>query len=164
MTCYICHNCPVVFEIGYYGYWDTVGGCVKYVCKYCGTMHKIEHESGKPDLLSAVDGPIRELKYSTVTNPDKSTFEDPYIPVTEDSWKLIGPLPTGEEFLGDLFILPHRAKAVELSRIHCAYCRREGGLVTNEWPLDRDGNWPIFGDNCPVCHSTIDSVYHDTIN
>ena len=58
MTGYVCKRCPIAFEIGYYGYWDASGCCSQYVCCACGTMHRIEHVYGKPDVLFALPGPI----------------------------------------------------------------------------------------------------------
>jgi hypothetical protein len=164
LTGYVCDRGPLAFEVGYYGYWDLSGGCVKYVCCHCGTMHKIEHLQRQPDTLYAAPGPVRAMVEEPLDTGDGQTHTTPRLPITDDSWRLVGPLPTAEEFLQGLFILPRRAQAVALDRVACGHCGRVGGLVSREWPLSAAGEWPAFGENCPVCTGPLRWVYVDTIN
>lgn len=164
MTGYVCEHCPLAFEVGYYVYWDLSGGCVKYVCRYCGTMHKIEHKERLPDMLYALDGPIRAMVEVPLHTCVGESVLVTQLPITEDSWRLVGPLPTAETYLRGFFVVPHRAQAVRLDRLACVHCGRIGGLVSREWPLDADAKWPSFGDQCPVCQSPLRWVYIDTIN
>jgi hypothetical protein len=164
MTGYARDRCPLAFEIGYYGYWDLSGGCVKYICRHCGTMHKIEHLQRQSDMLYAVDGPVRSMVEVPVESADGETHKLLRLPITHESWRLVGPLPTAAEFLQGLFILPRRAQAVMLDRIPCAHCQRVGGLVSREWPLSAAGTWPAFGESCPVCRGPLRWVYVETIN
>jgi hypothetical protein len=73
MNGYVCNNCPLAFEVGYYGYWELSGGCVRYVCRHCGTMHQIEHLQNQPDMLFAVAGPIRSMVEDTFVSYDGET-------------------------------------------------------------------------------------------
>jgi len=164
MTGYVCDRCPLAFEVGYYGYWDLSGGCVKYVCCHCGTMHKIEHLQQQPDMLYAALGPIRAMTEVPFEMPDGKTHASLHLPLAEDSWRLVGPLPTAEEYMQGLFILPDRAQAVSRERVGCGYCGLAGGLLSNEWPSGDYGEHPAFGDNCPVCQGLVHVVYVDTIN
>ena len=164
MTGYVCDRCPLAFEVGYYAYWDLSGGCVKYVCRHCGTMHKIEHLQRQPDRLYAAPGPIRAMVEELVDAGGGKTDAVLRLPLKDDEWRLLGPLPTAEEFLQGLFILPLRAQAVALERIACGHCKRVGGLVSREWPLTAAGEWPAFGESCPVCTGSLRWVYVDTIN
>lgn len=164
MNCYACDRCPLAFEVGYYGYWDLSGGCVKYVCRHCGTMHKIEHVQRQPDMLYAADGPIRALVEERLEMGDGQTHTSLRLPIRDSSWKLIGPLPTAEEFLQGMFILPRRAQAVALERVACDYCKQVGGLVSHEWPLSASGEWPAFGESCPLCMGLLRCVYVEIIN
>ena len=163
MTGYVCEHCPLAFEVGWYGYWDLSGGSVIYVCRYCGTMHKIEHKERKPDMLYSLDGPIRTMVEVPLQTYDGKTIFSTQLPITEDSWRLVGPLPTAETLLRG-FRLIRRAQAVRADQIACDQCGGVGGLVSNEWPLDADGKWPPFGDHCPVCQSPLQWVYVATIN
>jgi hypothetical protein len=164
MTGYVCKRCPLAFEVGYYGYWDLSGGCVKYICRHCGTMHKIEHRQRQPDMLFALAGPIRSMVDVPFETHDGKTYSSLRLPLTEDSWQAVGPLPTADQYLRGLFILPDRAQAVALDHVACAHCGRAGGLLSNEWPLGADGSWPSFGENCPVCKGDLQSVYVACIN
>jgi hypothetical protein len=164
VTGYVCESCPLAFEVGYYGYWDLSGGCVKYVCRHCGTMHKIEHLQGQSDLLYAAEGPIRAMVEIPLDTGNDQSHTSLHLPIKDDSWRLVGPLPTAEEFLEGRFILPQRAQAVELGQVACAHCKSVGGLLSREWPLSAAGNWPAFGDCCPVCQGHLRWVYVDTIN
>lgn len=152
MTGYVCDRCPLAFEVGCYGYWDLSGGCAKYVCRHCGTMHKIEHLQRRPDSLHAVDGPIRAMVETPLEAYDGQTHTSLHLPITEESWRLVGLVPTGEECQPGQLILPNCPQAV-LDRVACAYCNRVGGLVS-----------PAIGDNCPVCAGPLQWVYFDTIN
>ena len=156
MNAYICENCPLAFEVGWYGYWDLPGGCVTYVCSHCGTMHKIEHLEQQPDMLYAVDGPTREM----VEEP-LNTCDGLRLPIS--AWRLVGPLPTAAVFLKGWFILLTRAQAVALDQVTCAHCERVGGLVSLEWPLTPAGE-PVLRENCPVCMGTLRFMYLDIIN
>jgi len=160
----VCERCPLAFEVGYYGYWDLSGGCVKYICRHCGTMHKIEHLQCQEDILFALDGPIRAMVEEPWVTPDGETQSESHLPVTEDSWRMIGTLPTAIEFLQGWFILPVRAQAVALDRVTCAHCGCVGGLLSREWPLKADGTKPELEDNCPVCGEHLKWLYLHTIN
>ena len=164
MTGYVCERCPLAFEVGYYGYWERPGGCVKYVCRHCGTMHKVEHLPGRPDMLFSLPGPIRSMVEVPFETPDGGTGSDSHLPVTDGMWQPVGPLPTAGEHLRGRFVLPDRARAVGLDRVACAHCGCAGGLVSREWPLAPDGSWPSFGESCPVCKGDLQWVYVDTIN
>jgi hypothetical protein len=164
MTGYVCDSCPLAFEVGWYGYWDLSGGCIKYVCRHCGTMHKIEHLQRQPDMVFAAPGPIRAMVEELLYLPDGQTHTTLYLPLAEDSWRLVGPLPTADEYLQGLFILPDRAQAVALGRVACGYCGQVGGLLSSVWPRGENGLCPAFGDNCPVCRGPVYEVYVDTIN
>ena len=164
MTGYVCDRCPLAFEVGYYGYWDLSGGCVKYVCRNCGTMHKIEHRQHQPDMLFVAEGPIRTMAEEQIELPDGRTDTSLWLPITDESWRLVGALQTADKNLQGRFILPDRAQAVALDRLACGHCGEAGGLMSREWPLDSNGNWPAFGDNCPVCDGPLQWVYADTIN
>ncbi len=164
MTGYVCQRCPLAFEVGYYGYWDLSGGCVKYVCRLCGTMHKIEHLQRKPDMLFALSGPIRRMVDVSFETPNGETHSSQHLPVIDESWLFVGTLPTAAKYLEGMFILPIRAQAVTLEHLACAHCGGIGGLVSNAWPLAADGSSPMFGESCPVCKEELQWVYVDTIN
>jgi hypothetical protein len=164
MVGYVCERCPLAFEVGDHHYEDLSGGCVKYVCRHCGTMHKIEHLQRQPDMLFALPGPIRSMVGVPFETHDGGTDSSPHLPVTEEMWQPVGQLPTADEYLQGLFILPDRAQAVALDRVACASCGCVGGLVSQGWPLASDGSCPSFGESCPVCKGDLRWVYVDTIN
>jgi hypothetical protein len=164
VTGYVCDRCPLAFEVGYYGYWDLSGGSVTYVCRHCGTMHKIEHLERQLHQLYTAPGPIRAMVEVVLDTGDGRVHTSPGLPLTDDSWQLVGPLPTAQKFLQGWFILPERAQAVALERVPCAHCQGLGGLVSHEWPLSAAGTWPCFGESCPVCAGPLRLVYVDTIN
>ncbi len=164
MTGYVCDRCPLAFEVGYYGYWDLSGGCVQYVCRRCGTMHKVEHLQNQPDMLFALDAPIRGMVDLPFQSSDGTEQSHPHLPVADDSWRAVGPLPTAVEYMRGMFVLPDRAMAAALGTVACHYCGTVGGLVSYRWPLSPEGTWPSFGDRCPVCRGDLRESYVDTIN
>jgi hypothetical protein len=127
-------------------------------------MYKIEHRKQQPDILFALPGPIRAMEEVSFETHLGETVSMPQLPVTEDMWHSVGPLPTADEYLNGSFILPHRAQAVALDRVACANCGCVGGLVSQRWPAAEDDSWPSFGENCPVCNGALRWVYDDTIN
>jgi hypothetical protein len=161
---YVCDRCPLAFEVGWYGYWDLSGGCVKYICRHCGTMHKIEHLQLQPDMLYKAPGPVRAMVEVPFESVGGETHTMTRLPITDESWCLVGPLPTAAEYLKGMFILPDRAQAIALDCLACAHCGVVGGLVSSEWPLSAAGTWPAFGECCPVCVGPLQWVYVDTIN
>ncbi len=159
MTGYACDRCPLAFEVGYVAYWDLSGGCVNYVCRHCGTMHKIEHLRCQPDMLYSAMGPVLAMIEEPLDTGNGKWPTAPRLPISDDSWRLIGPLPTAEEYLQGFFVIPRRGQAVVLEEIACGYCGRIGGLVSHEWPLNANGRWPWFEENCPVCSGLLRFVY-----
>jgi hypothetical protein len=163
MTCYTCKRCPLAFQVGYYGYWDLTGCCSQYVCCACGTMHKIEHLNGKPDVLFALAGPIPALVDVIIKDCAGKAHTMRQLPIGPDSWRRIGELPTFPE-LKEQRIFPKRVSGLQLDRLSCSFCGVVGQLVSHEWPRDSKGNWPQFGDGCPMCGEKLDLEYVDTIN
>lgn len=163
MTGYTCKRCPLAFEIGYYVYWDLSGGCSQYVCCECGTMHRIDHRDGQPDVLFALAGPISVMIDVVHEDYAGNKFSSPALPISEDSWKRIGDLPTSEDLQCEP-VIPKRIVGVQLDRLPCSFCEKLGQLVSHEWPTDAQGNWPAFGDGCPKCGEKLELVYVSTIN
>jgi hypothetical protein len=163
MTCYVCKHCPLAFEVGYYGYWDLSGCCSQYVCCACGTMHRIDHRDGKPDVLFALNGPISAMIQVVREDCAGQEFNSSELPITEDSWRRIGELPTPAELQRER-VIPNRACGIDLEGLRCSFCGTVGRLVSHEWPTDKKGNWPVFGDRCPMCGQALELVYVNTIN
>lgn len=136
MIGYECGRCPLAFEVGYYGYWDLSGGCVKYVCRHCGTMHKTEHVVGQPDLLYSLAGPIRGMVEETI-ELNGETHTTRHLSIADSDWRLLGPLPTADEFVRGLFILPDRIKASAVEQAVCGHCNKTGSLGSGK--LSKDG-------------------------
>ena len=162
MTGYVCKGCPIAFEIGWHGYRDGSGCCSQYVCCACGTMHFIEHVYGQPDVLFALPGPIPAMVEVTGDDGSGEKFTDLHLPFPAESWRRIGELPTAPA-------VQHGGKAqdrihaVALERIVCAFCGTSGRLVSEEWPTDERGNWPVFGERCPRCGGELESIYVTSI-
>jgi hypothetical protein len=163
MNGFACKTCPLAFEVGYYGRWDLSGCCSQYVCCQCGTMHRIEHPNGKPDVLFALAAPIEAMIEVVRKDFAGQEFNFTELPVSEHSWRRIGELPTSR-VLQDERVFPKRASGVQLDRLRCSFCATVGRLVSLEWPKDDNGNWPIFGDRCPKCGEKLVVVYVTTIN
>jgi hypothetical protein len=151
MTAYECKHCPLAFQVGSYGYWDLSGCCSQYVCGKCGTMHRINHRGGSPDVLFAQPGPI--LAMIDVVREDYAgqKFSSTELPITEESWRRVGELPTSAELQRVRFI-PDRIDGVPLAQVACSCCGTVGRLVLE------------VGDDCPKCGEKLDVVYVDTIN
>jgi hypothetical protein len=147
MDGYACKHCPLAFEIGSDAYWDLSGGYSQYICLDCGTMHRVDHRHGKPDVLFAVAGPISAMVPVIREDfaGDKHTFLE--LPVCAQSWRRIGELPTLPELQQER-VLPTRIAGVQLSHFPCSFCGAVGRL-----------NWPRFGACCPKCGEKLEMVY-----
>ena len=161
MTGYTCKRCPLAFEIGWCMAWDCSCVYVKYICRYCGTMHESQHREPQPDSLYAMNGPILAMEIETFTGLDGQVFNHPHLRLIDD-WRLVGSLPIISQPADDRCLLLNRAKSVDLNRLSCANCGEVGGLISNEWPLDSNGKRPVFGENCPVCDGRLIGEYVST--
>ena len=94
MTAYACRKCPIVFQVGYWTYWDIPGGCAQYICRFCGTMHRIEHRDNQPDILFALQGPIYALVEEVLETHDGEKYTVRVLPMSDDSWRRVKELPT----------------------------------------------------------------------
>jgi hypothetical protein len=90
-------------------------------------------------------------------------FSSPGLPISEDSWRRIGELPTSLELQREL-VIPKRIAGVQLGQLACSFCGKIGRLVSRYWPTDAQGNWPVFGEGCPRCGEKLELVYVNTIN
>lgn len=158
MTGYFCRHCPLAFEVGYDVYSDLTGGYSQYVCCGCGAMHRIEHRIGKPDVVFAQAAPIRAMVDVEFESADGTKHTTPWVPYEAVLWNRISELTTSEALRHES-VLPKRIRAIRFDELACSVCGRVGSLVSNEWPTDANGNWPIFGECCPVCRKEIQLVY-----
>jgi hypothetical protein len=151
MTCYTCKNCPLAFVVGYSVYWDLSGGYSQYVCRECGTMHRIDHRDGQPDVLLAIPRPI--LATVDVVRQDCAgqDFTSTELPISENSWCRIGEIPTPAQMRHER-VIPKRAAEVRLDGLACTFCGTVGRLVSHE----------AFGDGCPKCGEKLELVYVDS--
>jgi hypothetical protein len=126
-------------------------------------MHRIEHVYGEPDVLFALPGPIRAMVDVTGGDVSGEKFTHRDLPYSAQSWRQIGELETAPavQHGGNAQVRFH---AVALERLVCAFCGTSGRLVSNEWPTDERGNWPVFDERCPRCGDELESVYVSTIN
>jgi hypothetical protein len=147
MRAFRCDRCPLVFEVGRYVFWDLTGQREQVVCTSCGTMHRLEEQHGVCRVL-ALTGPVRQLLLVKRVDATGFEYEDYEWPYSPDDWREVG----------------RAADPTALERLACSRCGAAGTLVSLEWPRDADGNWPVFGERCPLCGGPLPWVYDITIN
>jgi hypothetical protein len=147
MRAFVCDRCPLAFEVGGHSYWDLTGCCQQVVCTACGTMHRLEEQRGECRVL-ALPGPIRRLPLVEKFDATGYKYEDYEWPYTPADWQLVG----------------HARDVNDFERLACSRCGQIGHLVSLEWPRNACGEWPIFGDQCPLCGGPLPWVYDDTCN
>lgn len=147
MRAFVCERCPLAFEVGGYAYWDLTGHCQQVVCMACGTMHRLEEQHGVCRVL-ALPGPVRHLKRVKRVDPDGAEYEDYEWPWSKEDWQQVGSARNANDF----------------ERVLCSRCGSVGKLVSLEWPRANNGEWPIFGERCPLCGGPLPWVYDMTIN
>ncbi len=151
MVGYFCERCPLAFEVGYRVYWDLDGACAQYVCRHCGTMHRIDHSPERPEMVFTAAGPVRFMvSKPSGANETLLAFLQPSLP--EVLWQAVGCLPAADPDPQGTSIRPADAWPSRLGHVVCAYCGIAEGLVSGE----------SFGDNCPVCQSDLQAVYVDS--
>jgi hypothetical protein len=155
MTGYHCCHCPIAFEIGAYGYWDTAGHCVKLVCAHCGTMSMAETER-TTTTLSVQPGPMLAMVTETRKDCADHNFEFTSLPYL--AWQLVGAVPTPPN---PLLLERSRPFTDWLKTLTCAHCGNRGQLVARLAATDTSDG---FVEHCPLCSKPIDLVYVDTIN
>jgi hypothetical protein len=154
MRAFVCKHCPLAFKVGSYVYWDLTGSCDRLVCLHCGTMHKFE-EINDVGQVFALPAPVRSLPKVTKRTESGDEYEDYEWPFEEKDWRLVGYAPKVEVYEQRLWVMTH---------LPCGHCRQAGKLVSLELPKGPAGEWPIFGDTCPLCGGALPWVYDCTIN
>ena len=104
--------------------------------------------------------PFVDVTHADVSG-EKFTLSE--LPYSAESWRQVGELGIAPA-VQHASNAQDRIHAVALERLTCAFCGVFGRLVSNEWPTDERGNWPVFGERCPRCGGELESVYVSTIN
>jgi hypothetical protein len=113
-------------------------------------MHRIDHRHGEPDVLFALDGPIREMKMVVREDYAGKQFITPELPIN-DSWHRVTQLPTPKKLQSER-VIPKRMAGVDLVYVACAYCNELGRLTPSGDSVDR----------CPCCSGSLELVYVDS--
>ena len=159
MQAFQCRNCPLVFEIGAYVYWELDGDTDRLVCVACGVMHRLDFSKPKgtsgPGIttLFALPEPVRAIRTVFHDTEFGERFPDYEWSFSEDDWM------AKESWAG----------RKHLESLCCSGCSGRGTLISLEHPRNSDGCWPIFRDkegneHCPVCKGPLDFLYDVTIN
>jgi hypothetical protein len=110
-------------------------------------MHRLEAKHGLCRVL-ALPGPIGRLKEVKRVDPSSGEYEDYEWPYAPGDWQVVGRVAGVNAF----------------EQLACSRCGVFGRLASLEWPRDENGDWPIFGDRCPLCGGRLPWLYDDTIN
>jgi hypothetical protein len=108
-------------------------------------MHSIVQNHGEPDILSAIEGPIRKMAEIVYEWNDQQLTRLELPPL---EWRIIRTLPR----ISDSY------QTVQTQDIACTHCHKSGGLVTLEWGDDATDKLP-HRELCPVCSKDCECAY-----
>ena len=139
MDTFLCECCKLAFEVGGHMYWELDGRCEQFVCRKCGTMHRLEEAAQGSQLLS-LTGPASIEIVKPKSGPQEMAFWEHIWSFAQTDWQQHEFFPCNIE---------------NLQQINCINCHQSIPIKDEVLPEN---------ERCPRCTHPMTFLYHTTVN